>query len=495
MKWPRAAGILLHPTSLPGPYGIGDLGPAALAFLDFLTAGRQKLWQVLPLHPTGFGNSPYAALSAFAGNPLLISPQQLIEDGLLTRADLEPVPTFSPARVDYGLVIPWKTALLRTAYARFERSAAPELAAALDAFRARSAHWLPDYALFAALKDAYDGAAWTRWPEPLAQHDEAALAGVRERLAGDIGFHEFAQFLFFRQWEAVRDAARERGIRIIGDVPIFVAHDSADAWAHRKLFQLDARGEPVVVAGVPPDYFSPTGQRWGNPLYRWDALKQSDYAWWIERVRVALELVDIIRLDHFRGFHAYWEISGEDETAVGGHWVPAPGAALFEAVRAALGDVPLIAEDLGQITLGVHRLRQRLGLPGMRVLQFGFGGNSKNAHLPHNFTRDTVVYTGTHDNDTTRGWFAAASEHERAYALRYLDTDAEHVVRAMVRAAYASVAALAIVPLQDALDLGSAARMNFPSRPAGNWEWRVAEGQLTPAVAKWLAQLATTYGR
>ncbi|HKS70884.1 MAG TPA: 4-alpha-glucanotransferase, partial [Ktedonobacterales bacterium] len=352
------------------------------------------------------------------------------------------------------------------------------------------------YALFAALKDAHDGAAWTRWPEPLRERDESALAAARERLAEDVRFHEFSQFLFFRQWQAVRTAAHERGIRIIGDLPIFVAHDSADAWAHRELFQLDARGEPLVVAGVPPDYYSPTGQRWGNPLYHWDALKQSGYAWWIERVRAALELVDIIRLDHFRGFHAYWEIPGQDETAERGRWVPGPGAALFEAIRAGgFGDVPLIAEDLGQLTLGVHRLRQRLGLPGMRVLQFAFGGNAKSAHLPHNYTRDTVVYTGTHDNDTTRGWFTAASEHERAYALRYLDTDAERITRAMVRAAYASVAALAIVPLQDVLDLGSAARMNFPSRPDGNWEWRVEEGQLTSAVAKWLAQLAMTYGR
>ncbi|HEU5439003.1 MAG TPA: 4-alpha-glucanotransferase [Ktedonobacterales bacterium] len=495
MKWPRASGILLHPTSLPGPYGIGDLGPGAVNFLDFLAVGHQKRWQVLPLNPTGYGNSPYAGLSAFAGNPLLISPGRLLDDSLLMPGDVQHVPDFPRERVDYGRAIPWKMALLRTAYARFRRDQPPALAADFSRFRARQAHWLADYALFAALKDAHAGRPWTEWPSPLAMREPAALDEARARLAEDIAFHELTQFLFFRQWVALRADARARGIRIIGDVAIFVAHDSADVWAHRELFQLNKGGLPTVVAGVPPDYFSATGQRWGNPLYRWDVLKQQGYGWWIERLRATLELVDIIRLDHFRGFHAYWEIPAECETAVEGRWAPGPGAALFAAIRADLGDLPLIAEDLGQITLGVHRLRQKLELPGMRVLQFGFGGNAKNQHLPHNFTRDTAVYTGTHDNDTTRGWFTSVGEREREHVLRYLHSDEEGVVEAMVRAAFASVAALAVVPLADVLDLGSVARMNFPSRAAGNWEWRVTQEQLTPSLSKRLAQLSSLYGR
>ena len=495
MKWPRAGGILIHPTSLPSPFGIGDLGPATIALLDFLTTARQKLWQVLPLGPTGYGNSPYATLSAFAGNPLLISPERLIEDDLLAPADLADQPRFPDERVDFGAVAPWKMALLRRSHQRFLIAPPATIRDEYERFCEAQRDWLDEFALYAALKDEHDGAAWVDWEPPLAARQPEALLQERRRLAGEIAFYTYTQFLFFRQWSAVRRAARERDISIVGDLAIFVAHDSADVWAHPELFQLDARGNPTAVAGVPPDYFSKTGQRWGNPLYRWDALRERGYAWWIERVRRALELEDFIRLDHFRGFHAYWEIPAERETATEGRWVSGPGEALFTAIRAALGDVPLIAEDLGQITPGVRALRQRLGVPGMKVLQFAFGGNARSTHLPHNYAPDSIVYTGTHDNDTTRAWFAACGDHERAHVLRYLACAEDDVVPALIRAALASVARLAVVPMQDALGLGTEARMNFPSRTEGNWEWRVRDEQLTPEIADWLASLATLYGR
>ena len=495
MKWPRASGILLHPSSLPGPYGIGDFGPSAIELLDFLAAAKQKLWQVLPLGPTGFGNSPYAMLSAFAGNPMLISPQRLIEDGLLLWGDLLDHPAFAPQRVDFGAVVPWKTALLRRSYERFTGGAPEAMRDECKRFCEEQRGWLSDYALYAALKAAHDGSAWVCWEHPLRERKPEALMRAIEVLSGEIAFQKYLQFLFFRQWTAIRRAARERGISIIGDLAIFVAHDSADVWAHPELFQLDTEGGPTAVAGVPPDYFSETGQRWGNPLYRWDLLAETGYAWWIERVRHAFELDDFVRLDHFRGFHAYWEVPAECETAIGGHWAPGPADALFTAIRGALGDMPFIAEDLGLIDSGVRALRRRLGFPGMKVLQFGFDGGAKNPHLPHNFARGTVAYTGTHDNDTTRGWFESRSGHERSHILHYLDCEPETAVWALIRAAFASVATLAIVPLQDALDLGSEARMNFPSRADGNWEWRYTSEQLSAEVSRRLAALTTLYGR
>ena len=495
MKWPRAGGILIHPTSLPGPFGVGDLGPTTCRLLDFLVAGKQKLWQVLPLGPTGYGNSPYASLSAFAGNPVLISPEWLVEDGLLTASEIASHPSFPTDRVDYGSVVPWKMRLLDAAFERFRSQPDTALHHEYMAFGLAQQGWLDDYAFFAALKEAHGGVAWVHWEEQIARREADALAAAHERLADAIEFQRFVQFLFYRQWARVRAAARERGISIIGDVAIFVAHDSADVWAHSELFQLDGHGQPTVVAGVPPDYFSPTGQRWGNPLYRWEVLGESGYAWWIQRIRQARELVDIVRLDHFRGFHSYWEVPGDSDTAIDGRWVPGPGEALFNAIRDALGDVPFIAEDLGQITPGVTKLRERLQLPGMRVLQFAFGANAKNQHLPHNFTHDTVVYTGTHDNDTTRGWFETRSGHERAHPLKYLECDEHDVVWELVRAAFASVATLAVAPMQDILDLGTDARMNYPSRADGNWEWRYTDEQLAPAVGKRLAHLSTLYGR
>jgi 4-alpha-glucanotransferase len=495
MQWPRASGILVHPTSFPGRFGVGDLGPGAISMLDFLHHARQRMWQVLPLGPTGYGASPYALLSAFAGNPLLISPECLLEENLLAPVDLEDAPVGREDRVDYGAVIPWKSAALRASYARYERVASATLRAEFAAFCTAQAGWLDEFALFMALKDKHDSVAWTRWGAPYARRDPEALAEAREALAGEIAFHRYTQFLFYRQWGALRKEARKRGISIIGDLAIFVAHDSADVWANQRYFKLDRRGEPLVVAGVPPDYFSPTGQRWGNPIYRWDALAADGYAWWIARARHALELADIIRLDHFRGFEACWEIPSDKPTAEGGRWMEGPGVALFGAIQSALGETPFIAEDLGVITAEVDALRERFGFPGMRVMQFGFDDGPKSPHLPHHVVANSALYTGTHDNDTSAGWFATLKTSRRAYTLRYLNTDATHVPMAMIRAAQASVAQLVIAPLQDVLGLGSAARMNFPSHTDGNWEWRCPERLLTDNVADQLAQFATLYDR
>ncbi len=496
MQWPRGAGVLLHPTSLPGPFGIGDLGPAAERFLDFLVEGGQTVWQMLPIGPSGLGNSPYSSVSAFAGNPLLISPERLVEDGLLTRAEIETHPAFPSDRVDYAAVTPWKMSLLQRAFNTYRARRAPRSTwVAFETFRAEQHDWLDDYALFAALHDARQGTSWTEWEPRLARREPKALATARQRLEREITFHAFAQFLFARQWDRIHTGARTRNVRLLGDLAIFVAHQSADVWAHPDIFLLDAKGKSTVVSGVPPDYFSSTGQLWGTPLYDWEALRRTRYAWWIARARRAFALHDAIRLDHFRGFEAYWEVPGGAETAAEGRWAPGPGAALFEAIQTVLGEAQILAEDLGLITPEVHALRRQFGFPGMRVLQFAFDGDARNGHLPHNFAPDSVVYTGTHDNDTTRGWFASSSRHERSFALRYLHTDAVHVVPAMIRLAYASVATLAVVPLQDVLQLGSEARMNVPSRPTGNWEWRFTGDHLTPAASRDLARLAALYGR
>jgi len=495
MKWPRAGGILVHPTSFPGRFGIGDLGPGALDVLDFLEAGGQKLWQVLPLGPTGYGDSPYALLSAFAGNPLLISPERLVEDGLLSPHELDSAPPFTPIRIEYGTIIPWKLALLRASHERFRTQARSGTREEYARWCSAQVQWLEDYALFMAIKARHGGRAWVEWETPYADREPAALEAARRHLVDEIDFHRYTQFLFFQQWTALRAQARRRKLAIIGDLAIFVAHDSADVWANRDLFKLDAHGLPTVVAGVPPDYFSATGQRWGNPIYRWDVLAATGFAWWIARVRQRLELEDFIRLDHFRGFESYWEIPADCPTAIKGRWMAGPRDALFEAIQRALGDLPCIAEDLGVITRPVRELQRRLGFPGMRVLQFGFGGGPTNRHLPHNYNRDCVVYTGTHDNDTTAGWFAALKGPVRQHVLHYLHTDPQHVPWAMLRAAQASVARMVIAPLQDVLGLGSAARMNFPSRAEGNWVWRVTAEQLTPQLAEKLAELSALYGR
>jgi len=495
MKWPRASGILVHPTSFPSRFPIGDLGPGALQMLDFLARAGQRLWQVLPLGPTGLGNSPYSLLCAFAGNPLLISPERLVEDGVLRDAELTSTPLTSPWRVHYERAASWKLALLRVAHGRFCATARRPVRQVYDEFVAAEADWLEDYALFAALREAQGSATWQLWPRPLAWREPEALAAARRELAERIDFHRFTQFLFFEQWAALRRAAHARSIQIIGDLAIFVAHDSSDVWAHPELFALAPDGQPRVVAGVPPDYFSATGQRWGNPLYRWDVHASNGYDWWIARVRQARTLVDILRLDHFRGFESYWEIPATEPTAVRGRWVPGPGRALFDAIRDELGDVPFIAEDLGVITPEVRALQEALGFPGMRVLQFGFGGDAQSRDLPHNFIPCSLVYTGTHDNNTSRGWFASATERERAHVLAYLSTTPRQVVWALIRAALASVADMAVIPLQDILRLGASARMNTPARPDGNWTWRCTAAQLAPTTAERLRVPTDLYGR
>jgi 4-alpha-glucanotransferase len=495
MTAPRKSGILLHPTSLPGQRGIGELGYAAFAWVDFLVAAGQRLWQVMPLGPTGYGDSPYQCFSAFAGNPLLISLDELREEGLLRDADLARAPVFPAEQVDYGAVIPWKLGLLRRSYERFVAAASDERQHAFETFCASNAAWLDDYALFAALKDTHGGASWNTWESPIARHEPAAVRAWRERLHDQVQFHSYLQFQFFTQWLLLKEYANQHDIQIIGDIPIFVAYDSADAWGHRELFEIDDDGNPTVVAGVPPDYFSATGQLWGNPLYRWDVLAQRGYDWWIERFRAALALVDISRIDHFRGFAAYWEVPAGEPTAVNGRWVRGPGIALFEAVRAALGDLPIIAEDLGVITPDVVEIRDRCGFPGMKVVQFAFGGDPDDPYLPHNYQPHCVVYTGTHDNDTSLGWWNSAPPHERHMAQLYLGRDGSDISWDFIRAAFASVAETAIVPLQDVLKLGSEARMNTPGRAGGNWGWRYQHNQLGDQVAARLRTLTRLYSR
>jgi len=487
----RLSGVLLHPTSLPGPYGIGDLGPNAYKFIDFLVASGQSLWQVLPLGPTGYGDSPYAGYSAFAGNTLLVSPEQLITEGLL---DSAPTSTSAPNKIDFGEAHNLKDQILRRAYERYTKTTDTTLRSAFETFAQQHAHWLEDYALFRALKDAHGGVAWNEWER------------AREDLHEEVEAHMFYQFLFFRQWFALKSYCNERGISIVGDLPIFVAQDSADVWTNPEQFKLDKNGKPLVVAGVPPDYFSSTGQLWGNPLYNWERMLEDGFKWWIERVRATLTVVDVARVDHFRGFAACWEIPGGDKTAERGQWVEAPGRELFTAIRKNLGELPIIAEDLGVITPDVVALREEFGFPGMRILQFGFGSDSKNIDLPHNYVPNVVAYTGTHDNDTTVGWFQSVAgegstrtakqiERERKFCLDYLNTDGTQIHWDFIRCVLASVANTAIVPLQDLLGLGTEARMNLPNSTEGNWAWRYEAGALTDELGARLKQLTELYGR
>ena len=493
----RCSGILLHPTSLPGGYGIGDLGDEVIAFLDWAASAGVRLWQVLPLNPPGYGNSPYGCLSSFAGNPLLISPQRLLQEELLPPHAADHVPLFPDDHVDYDRVIEYKMRLLRQSWQHFAAHAGDEQRRALAAFEsdARQREWLDDWALFMALKEHNGGRMWSEWEHGQAARDPEAMERASIDLADDVRFHKYVQWLFFRQWATVRQAAHDRGIRIMGDVPIYVACDSADVWASRELFQLDDDGQPNVVAGVPPDYFSATGQRWGNPLYRWDVLRETDYRWWVSRIHSNLQLADVVRLDHFRGFAAYWEIPASESTAMHGRWMPGPGRALFDAIKADLGDLPLVAEDLGFITPEVHELRRSMRIPGMRILQFAFG-QADSPHLPHRYDPHTVVYTGTHDNDTARGWYDNAPAEERRVAETYLGCDGATIAWSMIRALYTSVAYTSIVPVQDILGLGSDARMNRPGAGAeGNWSWRLTAGALTRQRAATLRRLAHVTGR
>jgi 4-alpha-glucanotransferase len=495
MRFPRASGILLHPTSLPGRYGIGDLGPEAYHFVDFLRDTGQGVWQVLPLGPTGYGDSPYQCFSAFAGNPLLISPELLVERGHLCRADVEHVPDFPASQVDYGPVIDHKKQLLSTAFRNFQRMDNVQEQNDFASFCDSRRSWLDDYAFFMSCKDHYRGAVWTTWEKDAAARQPEAVERLTQALAEEIACHKYMQYQFYRQWAALRQYATERGIRIVGDIPIFVAHDSADVWAHPELYDLDDEGNPTVVAGVPPDYFSETGQLWGNPLYRWERMAETGYWWWIERFRAIFELVDIVRLDHFRGFAGYWEVPATEKTAVRGRWAKGPGADLFHAVEKALGTLPIIAEDLGVITPEVEELRDRFAFPGMRILQFAFATDAQDPFLPHNYVRNCVVYTGTHDNDITVGWFHTAPEKEREAALAYFGTDGHDIHWDFIRWLFASVADTAIVPLQEVLSLGPEARMNYPSRLGGNWGWRFLPGALTAEIRNRLRTVTEIYGR
>lgn len=497
MRFPRSSGVLLHPTSLPGPHGIGDTGREAYRFVDWLAAAGQSLWQVLPLGPTGYGDSPYQCFSAFAGNPLLADVGALAGEGLLAPGDLADAPRFGDGRVEFGPVIAWKRALLVTAAGRFERGEgrAGELRGAFEAWRRDNAAWLGDYALFMALKVAHGGAPWFEWAEPLRRREPAALAAAREAHAASVAAHEFKQWTFFRHWAALRGYAAGRGVAIVGDAPIFVAHDSADVWANPGLFQLGDDGRPTAVAGVPPDYFSETGQLWGNPLYRWDVMAADGYAWWIARMRAIFAQVDRVRLDHFIGFTRCWSIPAGAADARAGHFEPGPGADLFRALEAALGELPIVAEDLGVVTPEVEALRDAFAFPGMKVIHFAFDAGADNPFLPHAYVRNSVAYTGTHDNETTAGWWKKATQAEKEHARRYLGHAVREPAWDFLRLCMASVADTCVVPAQDLLGLGAEARMNYPGRPDGNWSWRLQPEALDEPLAARLRELTVTYGR
>jgi 4-alpha-glucanotransferase len=491
----RASGILMHPTSLPGRGGIGSLGHQAKVFLDGMAHAAQQVWQLLPMVPTGGGESPYSGTSAFGGEPMLIDLEALVAKGWLAASALNSYEPFGSDRVDYQHVRDYKYPLLRQAWSHCREKASSRDKASLAAFIKAESAWLDDFTLFTALKDANGGKAWSDWDACLASRKKDALAKARKDLADEIAFHQFCQWLFDEQWHDVRSYANQKGIRVLGDIPIFVAYDSADVWAHQDLFALDSKGHPTVISGVPPDYFSETGQRWGNPLYKWDVLAKQDYAWWVARFKKSFELYDAIRIDHFRGFDAYWEIPATEETAINGTWRPGPGAALFHAVEKALGGkLPIVAEDLGEITPAVEALRDGLGYPGMKILQFAFD-MPENPFLPHHHTANCVVYTGTHDNDTTRGWFNQLGEEERTAVQLYLGRDGHDIAWDLIRTALASVAELAVIPMQDILDLDTYARMNMPGLAGGNWSWRMLPGQWTEFQQSRLRDLTRMYGR
>lgn len=495
MKFKRSAGVLLHPTSLPSPDGIGDLGPDAYEWLRTLARMGIGLWQILPLGPTGYGDSPYQCFSAFAGNPLLLSPLFLVDDGLLSLKDLAARPDFPANQVDYGKVIPWKQSLLELAFRNFRNLNPNPLMDEFKSFQSAESHWLEDYTLFMAIKETQNGEPWHSWPEKYKRRDEKALKKFRDEHTTSIEKYKFQQFLFFRQWDELKKYAAQLHIKIIGDIPIFVAYDSADAWANPELFYFDEDRNPTVVAGVPPDYFSRTGQLWGNPLYDWDAHRKTNFSWWVKRIKQILSSVDIIRLDHFRGFVDYWEIPAGMDTAEIGEWKMGPGKELFLRFEEELGYLPLIAEDLGQINPEVYVLRDELGLPGMKILQFAFGVDAENDFLPHNYPENCVTYTGTHDNDTTIGWYQSASENEKDHCRRYLASSGEDIAWDMIREIWSSVAVFAIAPLQDILRKDTSARMNYPGRLGGNWSWRYLPGEMDDEVIYSVFELSTLYGR
>jgi len=505
--FPRCSGILLHVTSLPGDHGIGDLGNSAREFVEFLADSGQKIWQVLPLSPTGYGDSPYQCFSAFAGNPLLIDLRALEEQGLLSGQDLRNAPDFPEERIEYGRVIEFKQGLLRKAAQAFLADASQAGRGAFDTFCQNNSDWLDDYAIFMACKSVYKGVAWVHWEPGIRQRDSTVLEDWKKKLSTDVEIHKFAQFEFSQQWEKVKAHCRGRGMSIMGDIPIYVAHDSADVWAHPELFRLDVQGRPTAVAGVPPDYFSATGQLWGNPLYRWDVSASSGHRWWIERVRASLKLFDLVRLDHFRGFEAYWEIPAGASTADGGKWLKGPGAEFFQTLQSELKELPFVAENLGVITPEVEGLRKQFGFPGMSLLQFAFGTDPQGPTFrPHNYSRELVAYTGGHDNDTTVGWWSSAGvgestrtaediRKEHDFTRAYLGFQDEPVNWVFIRTVLASVANVAMLPLQDVLGLGSEARMNLPGTVTGNWKWRYKPKALTKELSERLRRMTVLYER
>ena len=501
MKFLRASGILLHITSLPSPFGIGDLGPQAFEFVDLLLKAKQKYWQILPLGQTGYGNSPYQCYSAYAGNIYLISLEKLMDDGFLSSADLENAPRGNADRVDFEAAAGFKLPLLRKAFENFRHTSDEKIIGEFHSFCDTNGYWLEDYALFQALRSAIDDASWLDWDEPLKLRQADALETAKSDLDEEVFAQKFYQFVFFGQWFALKSYANSKGILIIGDIPIYVAFNSSDVWCGQDNFKLNDDGSPAVAAGVPPDYFSKTGQLWGNPIYNWEKMRAEGFGWWVSRLRFNLALFDIARLDHFIGFTRAWEVPGKDKTAEHGRWVSVPGYDLFSTFRYALGDLPLLAEDLGDLTPEVENLRDTFGLPGMRILQFAFGGDAKNSHLPHNYVQNTVVYTGTHDNDTVVGWFKSKKKCKKGtdtsleHCSKYMRIDSKGIHWEFIRTALASVADIAIMPMQDILGLDNKARMNVPATSAGNWSWRYKDGDLTDSIILRLAEMNELYDR
>ncbi|MEW6196511.1 MAG: 4-alpha-glucanotransferase [Bacteroidota bacterium] len=497
MKIERSAGILLHPTSLPGKFGIGDLGPSAFHFVDFLKHAGQTLWQVFPLGPTGYGDSPYQCFSAFAGNPLLISPELLFKEGLLDKNDIEHTPNYNPHKIDFGSVINYKTSLLRKAYEKF-KSDKKNIDEECKEFCKANEYWLEDYALFMAAKEFQNGVQWTNWDKAIAFRTKNAVKEWEEKLSDQIKYQKFVQYYFNKQWTAVKKYANDNGIKIVGDLPIFIAYDSADLWANKELFTVREDGSLEFVAGVPPDYFSATGQLWGNPLYRWKEMEKDNFLWWQQRISKLLNMVDIIRIDHFRGFDAYWRIPGGAETAINGKWIKAPGEKLFTILKSKFPELPIIAEDLGVITDSVIELRDKFNFPGIKILQFGFGKEGDKRFLPHNHIPNCVVHTGSHDNETTRGFFESEKGKNSGiyqWAEKYLNYYGNDIVLELIKTAYASVSNIVVIPMQDILNLGNEARMNFPGRPGGNWTWRFTWDQVNENLASHYKELTVMYER